>query len=258
MVNDVLLNLGVDGPTGEDGNGHLNPVIDRGREPRHGSASRYARYGDSLRIDFLTRLQVIQGSNGVPDFGSGRSVAQGEPVEHVEIMRAMVNAGELAELDGIDEKGNIPVAGEPNSVMLIIDLRSPGARRVAAQIQDSGQTAFDFRWQVKVAGHVEAGHALKDDLLDAVLTTIERPGGSSAKRRLLRHRVQAEHRQHLLFAARALALPIAESFDFRQVPVGDFTGSAFEVFFEEREAFLGGVAARAFLGPRQTHYRDKE
>src|SRR5689334_17262646 len=99
-------------------------------------------------------------------------------------MRPMMDAGDLAELDGIEHERDVTVPGQPDSVVLILHFRAPRTGSMAADIHDSGRAFVYVLWQVEIAGDIQARHTLKHDILNAVILAFEYSGDARVQRRL--------------------------------------------------------------------------
>ena len=89
------------------------------------------------------------------------------------------------------------------------------------------------RWIVyaaeECAGWIASGLYSQPEELAAGMKIYRDAGG---KRRLLRHRIEAEHVQHLPANFRALVLPILQALHAGEIVSSDFTGAAYQVFLE--------------------------
>ena len=108
---------------------HLRAVVNRRGKPGHGPATRDARQRDPMRIHFGATLQVVEGANGIPHFRPGGRVAERKPIPHAQVVRAVMDAGDLAELNRVDDQAHVTVPGEPDAVMLeaTLALQGPGS-----------------------------------------------------------------------------------------------------------------------------------
>src|SRR5690606_6612024 len=117
--------------------------------------------------DFAARFEIVEGTDGVPHFDGGRRIAQRQPVPHLEIVGAVMNPGDLAELDGVQHEGGKSVLSEPDAVPLILGLGAVWAWRVTGNIEDRWRLTRGLR-QIQIACDIKARHALEDDVLDAI------------------------------------------------------------------------------------------
>jgi hypothetical protein len=107
-------------------------------------------------------------------FGSANLVFGLEPVVeiraglHPQIVSAVMNAWDLAELDRVDQKRYVAMPRQPDSVVLIIHFCAPWSRGMTAEVNHRGQPPPDVLREVKVPRYIEARHGLKLDLFDAV------------------------------------------------------------------------------------------
>ena len=143
-----------------------------------------------------------------------------------------MNARKLAELDCVDQKRYVAMPCQPDSVVLIIDFCAPWSRRMTAEVNHRGQPALDFLRKVKVPRYIEARHGLKLDFFDSISVALELSGDAGSQRRLLRHRIQAEHIKHLPANLRTLALPVFKALHIGEVVPGDFAGAAYQIILE--------------------------
>src|SRR5204862_2736791 len=105
-------------------------------------------------------------TDGVPHFDSRRRVSEREPIPHVKIVRAVMNAGDLAKLQRVQHQTGISVRSEPIGAVLIFELGAQRMRRMSAKIQDGRQRSGRAVWDIKISGDVEPRQALKNNLFD--------------------------------------------------------------------------------------------
>ncbi len=243
LVNGIESGVVLDRPGGANAGGDLQAFIHGRRVPGDGAAAGNARDGDPAAIDLRPGFQVIHGSDGVPGLGPGRSVPLGKPVPHFEVVRPVVNSGDLPELDRVDQQSDIAVSGKPDSMMLIVDLRTPRARGVPAKVEHRWERPRRDLGQIEVTRDIQPGHALEDNLLDTVRPTVQLAGNAGLERRLRRHWIQAQHVQDLLPQARADAFALVEGLDVAGKTSSDFSGPTNQILLEQVEPLRRTVGA---------------
>ena len=197
-------------------NRHRHPLVHGGGEPGGGSAARYPGHPDPPRVDLRARLQIIDRPHGVPHLDARRSVAERQPVPDVQVVDAVMDPRDLAELERIEDQADVAVGGEPGRAVLIVRLRSQGVGGVAADIEDRRERPGAARREIQVRRDVETGQALEDQLLDPVVGTGQRSGDLRLQRRPLRERVEPEHVQQLAAECGTLPLPLLQRADVAQ------------------------------------------
>src|SRR5205807_6854629 len=112
---------------------------------------------DLLRIDLRARHEVIDCANAVPALDSGGGVAVVVPPPAFEVVGAVVDARDLAELQRVDDEANVAVGGEPQAVVLERGLVAVApTARVSANVEDrrvrlgGHRVSADWVRQVKV------------------------------------------------------------------------------------------------------------
>ena len=181
------------------GTGNLDPVVERLHIGAHGPASGTAGNGQFRKIQFRARLHVIDGPHGVPDPEPGevparqpRPGAQGGVF--LRTLRERIVRGPLdpfsltvrigrkhgeAFLRRHDRHVTIPVP-EFSRIGVPADQKEGGIRSAEARI---------FR-QIQIAGHIDAGHGLEQDLVHGETISLNPPCDLRLKRRFFRHAAQ--------------------------------------------------------------------
>src|SRR5207248_2780146 len=123
-----------------DRHGTLHPLVGGGDPDRRGAAAGDAGDGDPLRVDVGPADQVVDAADAVPALDARRRVAARLPPPATLAVGAVVDAGDLPQLQGVDDQADVAVAGEPHAVVLegglVAVAPAPG---VAADVQDRGQ-----------------------------------------------------------------------------------------------------------------------
>src|SRR5438874_1214564 len=92
------------------GRGAISAAIVGRRNPdRRGAASGNARDGDPLRVDVGPRHQVVDAADAVPALDASRRVAERLPPPALAVVGAVVDAGDLAELECVDDQADVAV-----------------------------------------------------------------------------------------------------------------------------------------------------
>src|SRR5262249_23768531 len=143
-----------------------------------------------------TTFEIIQRTNAVPTLDAGGRVAARLPPPAVfdDILAfksvaaempvwgpigAVVNAGNLAQLQRIDNEANVTVAREPNAVVLECRLVAVAALAgMTADVKDGRQLSIDFLGPIQVTCHIQARLALEVQFLDDHLASLCGAGGS--------------------------------------------------------------------------------
>src|SRR5262249_33515154 len=136
-----------------------------GSDPESGCTSAgYAGNADSLRIDVLARQNVIDRTDAVPAFDSRRSVASTvPPPARAEIaVGSVMKTGYFSELKCIENQTDVPVAREPQAVILEGGLVAVAAAAgMSANIENGWTLLVGCCRTVKVGSNIESGLRLK-------------------------------------------------------------------------------------------------
>src|SRR5262249_2259840 len=135
-----------------------------------GAATRDARDREALRIHFRSALEVIEGADPIPAFDSRGRIAPGLPPPTIVAVSAMVNPGDLAQLQRVDDQTHIPMGGKPHPVMLKGGLITVATfARMTADVKDGRKfgACRGRGGQIEVACDVQMRAALEMQLLDA-------------------------------------------------------------------------------------------
>ena len=94
IINNVILQVG------DAGNGDCcsNAFIQGCNPPTVDSTATTPGNTDSIRVNFVSRFEVVNGANAIPRFDSGWRVAAAEPPPHVVAVSPMVDAFNFTEL----------------------------------------------------------------------------------------------------------------------------------------------------------------
>src|SRR5690606_34756899 len=109
--------------------------------------------------DILTRDEEIDAANAVPAFDARRRVSARMPPPTALAIRAVMDRGDLAELQRVDDEADVSVAREPDAVRLERGLVAVSAhRRMAAHIEHRWEPSArrGLRRTVEVGGDVKA------------------------------------------------------------------------------------------------------
>src|SRR2546428_4941259 len=113
---------------------------------------------------------------------SGGRVAERKPIPHAQVVRAVMDAGDLAELNRVDDQAHVTVPGEPDAVMLEGHFGAPRSGLMAAQVQNGGQPPDGPFGNVEVSRYVEARQAFEDNIFHAISVAFELAGWAPAGR----------------------------------------------------------------------------
>ena len=86
-------------------------------------------------------------------------------------MRAVVNPFDLAELQRVEHEADVSMPGEPDAVMLVVDLVAEADavflhRTMPAQVQDGRHGLVDLLREIEVGGDIQSGPRLEMQLFD--------------------------------------------------------------------------------------------
>src|SRR5207245_6372375 len=105
-----------------------------------GAAATDARDADALGVHVGSADEVVDAADAVPALDARRRVAQGLPPPAALAVGAVVNAGDFAELQRIDDQATVAMVGEHETVVLERGLVAVAALAgVAADVKDRGQ-----------------------------------------------------------------------------------------------------------------------
>src|SRR5262249_21311704 len=136
LVGDVALQVA----HAADRHGTLHALVGGGDPERRRPAAGNAGHGDPVGIDVGPGAAVIDGPHSVPALDAGGRVAAGLPPPAAFAVRPVVDAGDLAELQRVDDEANVAVAAEPHAVVLEGRLVAVAATaRVAAHVEHGRQ-----------------------------------------------------------------------------------------------------------------------
>src|SRR5262249_4985033 len=135
LVGDVTLQVA----HAADRHGHLDALVGGADPDRRRPAAGDAGDADAVRIDILAAHQIIDGADAVPALDAGGRVAERLPPPAALAVGAVVDAGDFAELQRVDDEADVAVVGEPEAVVLegglVAVAAAPG---VAADVEDRG------------------------------------------------------------------------------------------------------------------------
>lgn len=161
----------------------------------------------------------------------------------------MVDALDLAELQGVDRQAHVAVSSEPGTVVLVVGLVSvahPVAfhTAVAANIKNGRQRPILFQGAIEISRHVEARPGFEHDVFhhDAQFGVLVAAGDLRLQRRSRRERLQAEHFEQLAPQPVLRLVPVFPGLDIGQGAGGEPLGFRFEKLRDHRVADggLGG------------------
>ena len=165
------------------GSAHRPTAIESAQPRRHRAAAGVAGDADMLRIDLLTRQQIVQCSDAVP--GSPRAeeladekllIARVQMLGHTdaaarfEVLIDVLQS--LALPDRVEDQADIAELRQRLRERLI-RISGLAVGRMSARADDSGERTFAILWDVQVRGDKEPWPALEDHVLDAVLLTFD-------------------------------------------------------------------------------------
>src|SRR5258705_11252887 len=106
-------------------------------------------------VHFRPCFQIIERANRVPSLQSCRRITERKPVPHIQIMRAVVNPGDLSKFERVEYQAWVAMRRKPDCAVLILHLRPERMRRMPAKIEN--------RWQRLAAAfrHVEISRYIK-------------------------------------------------------------------------------------------------
>jgi len=119
-----------------------------------------------------------------------------------------VEAGNFAELDGVDDEASVAVAGEPGAVLLvggfvaIADVVGFDGG-VAADVENGGEWGLDFFGEPEVGGDVEVRAGLEMDFFDDDGVVFEATCNGGMEVAAFGHGREAEHIEEFGLAAGA-------------------------------------------------------
>src|SRR6185295_17271662 len=160
---------------------------------------------------------------------------------HVQIVRAVMNAGEFAELMRVEHKAGVAMRSKPDSAILILKLRSKRMRRMSAKIKNRRRWFGGSFRNVKIAGDVEPRQTLKDKFLDAIGLEFESARNLGLERRPLRQRIQAKHVEQLAAQLWSLFFPIVQRADVVQAACRHLGREALQLIGRHFVALRGAV-----------------
>src|SRR6266540_6289390 len=130
-----------------------------------------------------------------------------------------MNAGDLTELQRINDQTDVTMPGEPHPVRLERGFVAVSPTpRVAADIQNRWllQARRSLGWAIHIGRYVESRLALVVEHLHNVIGSVQGAGDHGAQRRLLRQRPQTEHLVIFLEPTRPALGPVVRGFDRSQ------------------------------------------
>ncbi len=202
----VLQVCGV-GADAHHGHHNLHARVHCRGEEAHRGATGPSGHTDAVPIHLLPRFQVVDGPHRVPYFHARRSVASREPVKHFLRVYAVVKGEGFCNLDGIQDKGCVPVLGQRDAMTLILRLVAKRGIGVPTHVDDCGYRLCALLRNVQIATHVHARHALKRDLFNYVAAFVQHASHAYVQWGSCRPGKQSEHVAHLLQALRAHGCP---------------------------------------------------
>ncbi len=157
--------------------------------------------------------QVVDAADAVEALDARRRVAARMPPPAALAVRAVMNRGDLAQLQRVDHQADVAVPGEPDAVRLIGGLVAVAAAAgVSADVEHGRQPlpGLHLRRPIEVARDVQPRPALVVEHVDHEAVALERPGDGGLQRRLLRLGAQAQHVEVLLLVPVANTLPVLQ------------------------------------------------
>ena len=124
-----------------------------------------------------------------------------------------MDALDFAELQRIDNKTDISVAGKPGTVVLVKGLVAIADTVffdtcMAAYIKNRWRRSIEAFRYVEISGHVQAGPGLKMYVFHGEFIVVDCAGNNGFKVGSRRQRLKAHHLEKLLSINPALAFPI--------------------------------------------------
>ena len=149
----------------------------------------------------------------------------------------MVDALDLAELQGVDDEADVAILSEPRAVMLIRNF-VPVTHAVldhwpvTANVEDCrGGFGQVFR-QIKIRGDIKSGQRLEVKFLDLERVGFNLTGDNRLQICLLRKGPKAEHFKQLMSILLAVCSPVTERLDVGEAPFVQLHCSRAEVVSE--------------------------
>ena len=90
--------------------------------PGIGAAAAASGDADAGGVDLGPCFQVVEGADTVPSLDAGGRVTGCDPPPAAEVVGAVVFALDLAELERVENEAGVPVAGEPDPVVVVTGL----------------------------------------------------------------------------------------------------------------------------------------
>ncbi len=221
------------------GHDRFDPLVESRYPPTVGPAPGTPRHPDPFGIHLGSAFQVVDAAHAIPGFHSGRRIATGHPPPHVLGISPVMNTLDLTELNGIDGQANVSVPGEPDSVVMVMNLvpetDSPLFHpSMSANIEDRRKflvlLASDRKIQVSRYVKTRAGLVVK--VLHGKSLSLELARNRSLE---IGPRTVGRKPEHIAetFPVFILALvPIFPVPDFPKERILDFKGFQLEVFGE--------------------------
>ena len=207
----------------------LDPFVHRGEVPRNRAASGNSGDSDAPGINLRPRLDVIHGPHPIPNLGSGRGIAQRQPMPHVQVMRAVMDARHFAKFERVENQTAEAVGRKPGGAVLIVELGSERVRGMTAEIKNRRQRFGGIFRHVKISRDVKPRQTLKNHLLDAVRFALEHARDFRFERTADWQRTQAEHLEQLTAQLRSLFPPVVQRPDVAQTTRGHIGGDALQM-----------------------------
>jgi len=205
-VDDAVTHVGGEVGHAADGDGEGDAFVGGGDPERGGSAATDAGDGDAGGVDVGAADEVIDGSDAVEAFDSGGGVTAGVPPPAVFAVGAVVDGGDLTQLESIQDEADIAVSGEPDTVGLVGGFVAGAALEgVTADIEHGGEplSGVGIGGAEEVGGDVEPGARLEVEILDQVTVALDGAGNRGVERSGLGQGVEAEHMEILSVAGGA-------------------------------------------------------
>ena len=230
-VDDAVVDVGRQGGRAADRRAGLDALVRRRDVPRLRAAAGDAGRAEPGRIDFGPRREQIEAADAVEHLDRGWRVAAAVPVEPALAIAAVVIAGHLAELHGLDDQRREAELRQPPRMPLVVHLLF---LRVTAHVENAGPAGRGGgrRGHVEVRRHVQVRQALVVQLLDPETLALDDPGDLVRDRSAFGGRTQiaeTERAQELLAALAEPPRDLGRTLQIVDGVIGDPARFAHEV-----------------------------